>query len=72
MIGSPLSYCLCVFLKKNCPFYFLTSQIKDVETHRIVERNIAPIPSEMVRYLVQEGVIHIFLTVNITDQVSSF
>ena len=59
MVGLPLSFFLYVFLRKGiCPFSFSRSQ-KRVWKHIgtlewKLKRNVAPVPSEMVRSLAQE------------------
>ena len=69
MGGLPLSFFLYVFLREViCPDVS-RSQKKGVETKQIetlewkLKRNVAPVPSEMVRSLAQEeGATHIILT----------
>lgn len=75
MVGLPLSFFLYVFLRKGiCPFLFffdLRPRKNEMAWKHIgigtlewkLKRNVAPVPSEMVRSLAQEeGVIHIILT----------
>lgn len=68
MGGLPLSFFLYVFLREGiCPFHVSRSQKrawKQIETLEWkLKRNVAPVPSEMVRSLAQEeGAIHIILT----------
>lgn len=72
MVGLPLSFFLYVFLRKGiCPFHFFFFETSKNEMawkyigtlEWKLKRNVAPVPSEMVRSLAQEeGVIHIILT----------
>lgn len=70
MVGFPLSFFLYVFLRKGiCPFFFFETSKNEMAWKHIgtlewkLKRNVAPVPSEMVRSLAQEeGVIHIILT----------
>ena len=59
MGGLPLSFFLYVFLREGiCPFHVSRSQKrawKQIETLEWkLKRNVAPVPSEMVRSLAQE------------------
>lgn len=69
MGGLPLSFFLYVFLREGiCPFHVSRSHKKrawkQIETLEWKwKRNVAPVPSEMVRSLAQEeGATHIILT----------